>query len=215
MALALTIFMAVTHLLAGNLRFLHVVPRSRWLSGAGGVSVAYVCLYLLPEIRNGSDTDSFVWLLAGVTCFYIVERQAILSARAGSRNAPGLFWISIIAFSVYNALIAYLMVRQPDRVLYAVAMSVHFIVNDYGLRERYQRRYDTVGRWALASAVLLGGGAASLVQVPEMVLASMLAFIAGGIVLNVFKEELPDERESRPVAFLVGVAAFGTLLLAV
>lgn len=34
------------HLVAGRLRFLDVIPRSRWLSFGSGVSVAYVCFAL-------------------------------------------------------------------------------------------------------------------------------------------------------------------------
>ena len=214
MSLALTLPLAAAHVLAGRLTFLDVVPRSRWLSAAGGVSVAYVCLHLLPELRLADDANGFLWLLVGLTCFYVVERQAILSHEGGAGNAPGLFWISITAFAAYNLVIGYSMARQPDTVVYSFAMAVHFIVNDYGLRQRYRQRYDAVGRWVLAGAVVLGGGAGGLVRAPEVAVTSMLAFIAGGIVLNVFKEELPDERESRPVPFLIGAGGFAVLLLA-
>ena len=44
--------LAVVHLFAAHLRFLRGVPRSRWLSIAGGVSVAYVFVHLLPELAE-------------------------------------------------------------------------------------------------------------------------------------------------------------------
>ena len=44
--LTAAIALALVHLFAGKLRFLHVIPRSRWLSMAGGASVAYVFLHL-------------------------------------------------------------------------------------------------------------------------------------------------------------------------
>jgi hypothetical protein len=43
----------------------------------------------------------------------------------------------------------------------------------------------------------------------------LLAFVAGGIVLNVLKEELPRERESRFWAFAFGAAFYSVLLLAI
>jgi hypothetical protein len=43
--------------------------------------------------------------------------------------------------------------------------------------------------------------------------ATMFAFLAGGIILNVLKEELPEERESRFSAFTAGTAAYAALLL--
>lgn len=39
------------------------------------------------------------------------------------------------------------------------------------------------------------------------------AFLAGGMILNVLKEELPEERESRFTAFLSGAAGYAALLL--
>ena len=47
---ALAAAFALIHLLIGKLRFLHAVPRSRWLSMAGGVAVAYIFLHVLPEL---------------------------------------------------------------------------------------------------------------------------------------------------------------------
>jgi len=46
----LAVLLAIVHLWAKNLRFLHVVPRSRWLSFGSGVSVAYVFIHVLPEL---------------------------------------------------------------------------------------------------------------------------------------------------------------------
>jgi hypothetical protein len=51
--------------------------------------------------------------------------------------------------------------------------------------------------------------------VPQAVLSLVLAFVAGGVILNVLKEELPEERESRFWAFALGAAGYGALLLAI
>ena len=42
----------------------------------------------------------------------------------------------------------------------------------------------------------------------------LTAFLAGGVVMNVLKEELPEERESRFWAFALGTALYTMLLLA-
>ena len=207
--------MAAVHLLAGALRFLDGIPRSRWLSAAGGVSVAYVCLHLLPELDEGSEVAPvYEWVLAGLTVFYVLERSASLAGEEGSSRGGRLFWVSISGYAVYNAMIGYTVNRRSDVIWYVLAMTVHFIVNDHGLRERYRRPYDAGGRWLLAGAVLAGGAAAHFTEVPEPIFASMLAFIGGGVILNVFKEELPGERESRLLPFLLGAAGFAALLRA-
>jgi len=48
------------------------------------------------------------------------------------------------------------------------------------------------------------GAIAAAVAAP----AVLLAFLAGGVILNVLKEELPEERDRRFWAFLVGAAAY-------
>ena len=48
--------LAAVHLFSGRLRFLSVLPRSRWLSAAGGVSVAYVFVHLLPDLAEEQVT---------------------------------------------------------------------------------------------------------------------------------------------------------------
>ena len=238
-ALAAALLLAVVHLLAGKLRFLKVIPRSAWLSGASGVSVAYVFLHLLPELSAGEEKvrravgevagmeESHVFLVAlvGLAVFYGLERLAIRSREGHreehghDRTTPGVFWIHIGSFAVYNALVGYLLVRGEREeistlVLFTVALALHFVVNDYGLEEHHKEAYEGKGRWIVAAAVLAGWGVGALTRLPEVAPVLLMAFLGGGIVLNVLKEELPDERDSRFSAFLAGVAAYSVLLLA-
>ena len=46
--------LALTHLLAGKFKF-SFMPRNMWLSFAGGLSVAYVFIHLLPELADGQE----------------------------------------------------------------------------------------------------------------------------------------------------------------
>lgn len=46
-----------------------------------------------------------------------------------------------------------------------------------------------------------------------MVVAVLMAFLSGGIVLNVLKEEIPGERHSRFWAFAAGIAGYAAVLL--
>ncbi len=133
---------------------------------------------------------------------------------------PGVFWIHLASFGLYNVLICYLLVLeaqyQPtELILYATAMSLHFVVNDFGLREHHTRLYHRYGRFLLASAALVGWAIGAFAPtVPTAVTASLFGFLCGATVLNVLKEELPAERESRFWAFGLGAAGFAALLLA-
>lgn len=228
--------LALVHLYAGKLRFLESTPRSVWLSTAGGVSVAYVFVHLLPEVGEVQEVlkealgrslgflenHGYLLALAGLVVFYGLERAAKASrkGRGGEAEAtgPGVFWLHIGSFALYNLLIGYLLVRRPEQglpelVWFFVAMALHFVVNDFGLREHHKAAYTRTGRWVLAAAVLLGWSAGLFGELPEATRALLVAFLAGGVVLNVLKEELPTERESRFWPFALGAAAYAALLL--
>ena len=165
--------------------------------------------------------------LVGLMAFYGLERAAKLSRgnrrRAGGADATGVgvFWLHAGSFAIYNALIGYLLLHREEPGLwslalfaFAFAMGVHFVVNDSGLREDHKGAYDRYGRWVLAAAVLAGWVVGLLSEVSEAALAVFFAFLAGGVVMNVLKEELPEERESRFWAFAAGAALYSAVLLA-
>ncbi len=92
-------------------------------------------------------------------------------------------------------------------------MALHFVVNDYGLREDHKEADARVGRWLITAAVFLGWVVGLATEIPEATLTILTAFLARGVILNVLKEELPEERQSRFWAFALGAGAYATLLL--
>lgn len=242
----LAVGLAAVHIFAGKLRFLQVIPRSRYLSAAGGVSISYVFVHLLPEITerqselvDGAETAAlfpgivgeralFLVTLVGFAVFYGLERHIVRSQRtaegqdvtsdAETSTSESAFWLHIGSFAVYNMLIGYLLLHREETglanlFLFFSAMALHFFVNDYGLREHHQEAYTRLGRWLLASAVVVGLVIGFLVEVPASVLGFLLAFLGGGVILNVIKEELPERRESSYKAFGAGIVGYTLLLL--
>ncbi|PRY95389.1 hypothetical protein BCF33_1007 [Hasllibacter halocynthiae] len=234
--LAAAFAFAAIHVFIGKLRFLDGTPRSRWLSAAGGVAVAYVFVHLLPELAEHSDTlmhlvagggpgghgPAVGWAvaLAGLAAFYGLERMVRLHGAEDEHGhmPPGAFWLHLSSFALYNVLIGYLLLHREEPgwaplLAYVAAMGVHFVTNDFGLRKDYSHRYDTAGRWVLAGAVLLGWVLGVAVDLPEWGIAVLFAFLGGGVVLNVLKEELPEERKSAFGPFLLGAALYGAAML--
>jgi len=98
--------------------------------------------------------------------------------------------------------------------LYTLAMSLHFIVNDYGLHQHHKQAYARFGRWIVAGAIVAGAATGLLATISAPLLALVVAFLSGGIILNVLKEELPEERESRFLPFVLGTIGYAGLLIA-
>lgn len=231
--------LAAVHLFTGRLGF-RTIPRSYWLSGAGGVSVAYVFVHVLPELgarqrafADGEPVIAFlehhVYLLAlvGFAAFYGLEQLAKQSSErdpgeavgnARTETSAGVFWLHVGSFAAYNAIVGYLLVHREEGGLtslafFALAMALHFVVNDHGLREHHHDAYDTFGRWVLAGGVLAGTAVGLATAVSEVAVSALFALLAGGIILNVVKEELPEERQSNFWAFGGGAATYAVLLL--
>ena len=170
--------LALVHVGAGKLRFLAVIPRSRWLSFASGISVAYVFAHLLPEVAAGQRAlaetglgeavvaEGHVWLLAlvGLVAFYGLERAAKTSRERSrvsgdeDRVEGRVFAVHAGSFTLYNLLIGYLLLHREEAGLrsllfFGAAMGLHFLTSDYGLRQDHKDLYDRIGRWLFASAV--------------------------------------------------------------
>jgi hypothetical protein len=114
LSLALVAALAAVHLFSGRIRFLSASPRSRWLSAAGGVSVAYVFVHLLPDLAEDQETvreaagegfsflEYHVYLVAlmGLVAFYGLERAAKASRgerwrlRGDDATGAGVFWLT-------------------------------------------------------------------------------------------------------------------------
>ncbi|WP_225755474.1 hypothetical protein [Actinotalea sp. Marseille-Q4924] len=232
--------LVAAHLLATRLRGLAGRNEDAVVSAAGGISVAYVFLHLLPEVAAGArvvgesveelvahvplqELVVFLVALAGFTLFYVAERYAARrgSARHGGDGASSsAFAVHVAAFALYNVAVAYTL---PERVgadpvsaaVFTLAVAVHVLVVDRGLAEHHPRRYGHVGRFVLAGALLLGWALAAVAApTSSLTVSLMTAVVAGSVLLTVFQEELPQARESRTRPFLVGLGANAVLLLA-
>lgn len=238
--LVAALVLGAAHLFAPRLRFITSGPRSRWLSAAGGVSVAYVFAHLLPELAEGQAAlegqgesaappleflENHVYLVAlvGLAVFYGVEKHSLASRRRNQelrgedRTTDDAFWLSITSFAIYNAVIGYLLLRGDledgtQLVLYTLAIGVHFVINDFALSEHHRDAYRRFARWILAGAVVAGWFAATATEVSERILAVIVAFLAGGVILNVLKEELPAERLAQFWPFAGGALTYSVLL---
>lgn len=229
-ALVLTAVQAVPHFIGEprerNRRLIH--------SAAGGVAVAFVFLHLLPEVdalrdavqeRTGAasvfDAHAiFVLGLVGLSVFYGVEVLARASHRRAGTSSSIADQVGIMVFAAYYSLIGYLLWEQaqeslPALTAYTIAVALHLVVVDYGLRDNHREAYTRVGWWVLAAAMLIGWAAGAVVHIPDWGVGIMMALFAGALILVALKEELPAERSGHYGAFIAGVVAYSALLTVV
>jgi hypothetical protein len=232
---AAALVFAATFLVGGRVHPFRSLIRDRRsiLSFGAGMSAAYVFVHVMPELHDARHAFAesvsmtlryegmaiyFIALL-GFLLFYGLEQQGKRLRDAGAEGAAGpAFKLDLIGFSAYVWLMAYLLVNHfggsPFSIgLYAIALAFHFLSLDHSLRHEHGEAYERIGRYALAGMALLGWGMGLLFALPGHILALLLAFISGAIIVNSLIMELPAEQGGRFLPFMVGGLVYGLILL--
>lgn len=224
-SLLATMALALVHVFSPKLGFLDRVPQTRWLSFGGGVAVSLVFLEIIPELGDLQREveralgpffgflRNHIYLLAllGLAVYYTVQRH-VKRSRQQRRRATGedrasrmMFWIDISVVGTKNAIVGYLL-TNPERsfwalLLFFLAIGMEFTIGDRGLHADHKQDYDSLGRWILVTAVFLGWTLGYVTEIPEIGIGILNAFLAGYIILNVLKNELPQDQQSSIGAF--------------
>ena len=204
----------------------------RALSVAGGFSVAFVFLHLLPALEGAGQTlvddlgrlahfpghESYLLALAGLVALYGLERFARYEASSDSAT-DYVLRAEIAAFACYYLIVGLLTWDRADGppseiVAFTAAVGVHLLVVDWGIARRRRRVYRRLARPLLSASVLAGWLLGGLTDPPDGAVAALLAFFAGGVVMVALKEELPGESRGRFGWFFLGTALYTGMLAA-
>ena len=211
-----------------------VQDRRSIVSFGAGMSIAYVFVHLMPELHGVRSAFAqsvslplpyegmsiYFFALVGFLVFYGLDHlrtQLRGSAEAGQFGPA--FRLHVGGFATYVWLMSYLLVHNlgestVSTALYAVAIALHFLGVDHALREEHGAAYERVGRFVLAAMALLGWVMGLVITMPHYVLALLVAFISGAIIMNSTIMELPSEKDGRFAPFMAGGMVYGLVLLA-
>jgi hypothetical protein len=81
------------------------------------------------------------------------------------------------------------------------------------LREKHQTLYEASGRWWLTAALAAGFIIGAVFHIPASLEAIVLAFVAGGVLLNVLHYELPKKRSGDFAFFVLGGVIYTFLIV--
>ncbi|MEL7509585.1 MAG: hypothetical protein AAFU84_20595 [Cyanobacteria bacterium J06633_23] len=230
--------LGLVHVFASRTQWVGRIPQRWWVSIASGVSIAYIFLDILPELSKAQvevehstgpfvtyvDDHVYILALAGLAIFYGLEKLALTSrshqhkTNGNDCTHPGVFWLHVGSFALYNGTLGFLLWEAEGHGLAAClllffVLALHFLVNDIGLQAHHKQVYDRIGRWILAVAILLGWALGHGFYGSAAAVAAIWALVAGGIILNVLKEELPEEQDSHFGLFVTGAGCYSALLL--
>jgi hypothetical protein len=207
--------------------------RRSLVSFAGGMSAAYVFVRLMPEMHAARTVFAesvalplphegkaiYFLALIGFLGFYGLDRLHAHLAHGPASHPPERgFAIHLGGFAAYVALMSYLLVHSLEGTAtevwpYAAAIGAHFLALEHALHEEHADAWLRVGRWVLAAMCLLGWGLGWLFALPHHVLALLIAFVSGAVIMTSVVMELPSEKDGRFLPFLAGGVLYGLVLL--
>ncbi|MGK5595364.1 MAG: hypothetical protein ACSNEK_08410 [Parachlamydiaceae bacterium] len=217
--------LCLVHLLANRIKYLGWLWHGRFLSLAGGISFTYVFVSLLPELARSQMSietiglfpyfEKHVYLIALLGFLFFYSAQSV-TTKDHYRTLG--FLTSMGSYTIFNLLIGSSITDSQNvdvqpLPLFILAMSLHYFVNDHNLREAHQNLYEDVGRWLLTLALIVGGFLGVWWPLPEAIAAILMAFAAGGVLYNVMRYELPNNKNV--TFFCLGSLFYAAMLLSV
>jgi len=232
---AAALLFAATFLFGGRVHPLRALVRDRrsLISFGAGMAIAYVFVHVMPELHDArralvgsvsvplryEGMAIYYLALVGFLVFYGLDHVRKRLREADDAGTAGkAFKLHVGGFAAYVWLMAYLLVHylgetQASIALYAVAITFHFWGVDHALREEHGAVYDRIGRFVLAGMAMAGWGVGLLVELPHAVLALLVAFVSGAVIMNSAIMELPRDKDGRFLPFMAGGLIYGLILL--
>jgi hypothetical protein len=211
-----------------------LLPKPGTITSLGaGMSIAYVFVHMMPELqatRHAFVASSpmelpyegmgvYFLALVGFLAFYGLDyvRASLHETTAGARGGP-CFRLHVGGFAAYVFMMGYLLVNglhdtKMSVALYAVALGLHFLSVDRALHQEHGAAYDRVGRPVLAAMSVLGWGVGMAFAMPQHVLALLVAFVSGAIIMNSTIMEVHAEKGGRIMPMMFGGLVYGLILI--
>jgi hypothetical protein len=197
--------------------------RTTWTAFAGGVSICYAFLFLLPELADIRAAELFALMpehargepvfavtMLGMLAYLFLARRAEPAPRGAAALEAAFVALYFVALGATLA--------HPRRdglvppVIALLGLSIHLLSLDHQVRHRMQALFDRRLRWVFASSVLAGFGLAAMGLISEPGHALATATVAGMVLVTVLREEIPADPRGRTAPLLAGVS-FGLILL--
>lgn len=220
-----TLILMLAHMFGPNIRSLLRRKGHLASSFGGGMAVAYVFLQLFPEIEHVhyhlGDRIHLI-TLASFLIFFAIELRILSQSSAGQGGTTAepearIFWLHIAVSWIYTAMVIFALPTDVTEnagsvVVGSLAIGLHLIYKDYVLRSHHARYFENAGRYLLALAPLAGWFTRSLVSPSEAVFDLFVAVLAGFLMQNVFRDELPHREDARLPWLFSGAALYAVLV---
>ena len=200
----------------------------RWpasvLAAGAGIGIAYVVVHLLPEIAVGAEivrrstegrlpyAELHAYLLVLIGIIGTLFLRGLQNGLNGMTPHPR---VSIVQPALSAAIVGYLLAVRDDTeigsiLLFTLAIGLHIALNAHGMTIKLN---SPQGGLVLAAAIAVGYGLGLGWEAPPVVVAGLVALLAGGVMTRTIHEILDEE--SHLMALTIGATLEAALLLGV
>jgi hypothetical protein len=165
------------------------------------------------EIIPYFDRHAYLIALFGVLFYYGLHKQSLADS---SLN----FWLSISGYLLFNFLMGVSLSDSTNPEiqplwLFTIAMGMHYFVRDHNAVADSASLYQHEARWGLVGALFAGYIVGYLTKIPDAVVAVVVSFLAGGVLLNALRYELPKRDQVGYLSFVLGSLLYTAVLLGI
>lgn len=213
-----------------DFKLLHIIDEAILNSFAAGVGVVYIFIHMLPQLAHGQpilevsfrgrfllggEFAIYIIALAGFIFFYFFDQILVYTDQLPTKSYDkkmerSIYWADVFFVFSYNMLIGYVvgsynLNSMTYQLIFLVAYLVHFVALKWGIYHVSPDLYNEKARYPIVLGLFIGYFLALLFSISENIFVLIEAFITGAMILMVFKHELPNERDSKNQAFLLGI----------
>lgn len=197
--------------------------KTKWLSFASGISIAYLFLVLFPELYKGVQSLSklvFIYVLIGFVMFHLTEKYIYQHAKR-NQIMREIKEAHSITFFIYHLIVGIVIVRLTGMdamvgLLFFMPLALHTAVGNLSLREIHKTvTENNLIRIFLSLSTLIGIFIAYYMEIRATVFYALLAFIIGAFLYIVIREEIPKERQGKPAYFITGLVLYLLIIIIV
>jgi hypothetical protein len=214
------VILAVVHFFNDEFQTHFEWCKNRLVSLGAGIAVAYIFLYMFPElfkITNG-ETTVFILVLIGFTLFHVVEKH-VYQHKSTKRILKELKEVHSIAFFIYHFLIGVTLFyfasgNFTNGLVFFIPIFIHALVSNLSLSEIHEHIRESLPfRIFLALASLLGVLLASFVPISLFAFSLILAFVIGMLLYVVVRDSIPKKTDGVTIYFILGAMIMLGLLV--
>lgn len=210
------------------------------LDGSAGIAVAYAFVDVFPHLAKAQAklpaffvTGSYAYLahhayLVALLGFvvYLGVRTSLDESRDPridpAREPISAQLATMVGFMLfYNFIVGYMLAEQPTHryepaLVFALAMTAHFIGMNHEHRSNHPVLYDLKFRYVYIAALVAGYVTGVFLEMSDATFGLWFAFLAGGIVSTGLATELPRIQSTRSfMTFCGGAMIFTSAILIV